>query len=95
MIVFPANITLELVGDDNVLNAELITDDVVLEGELTTAIEVTTRVPEYEGSYEVTPSQETQILETSDKMATANIIINPIPQNYGLIEWNGQYLTVR
>lgn len=94
MIVLPAEITLELV-DDCVLEAEIVTDDVVLCGEITTAIEVTTKVPKYEGTYEVTPSQEAQILETTDKMATANIVINPIPQNYGLIVWNGQYLTVR
>ena len=50
--------------------------------------------PAYTGEYEVTPSSEVQILETKDKRMTDNIIINPIPQNYGLITWNGSFLTV-
>lgn len=48
----------------------------------------------YEGPYEVTPSSETQVLRTQQKMAIRNIIVNPIPSNYGLITWNGSVLTV-
>lgn len=48
----------------------------------------------YEGSYEITPSQETQILATVGKRMTADLVINPIPSNYGLITWNGSFLTV-
>ena len=50
--------------------------------------------PEYEGEYEFTPSQETQVVETRNKVTRRNITINPIPQNYGLITWNGSVLTV-
>lgn len=50
--------------------------------------------PAYEGAYEVTPSSEMQVLETKHKRMTDNIIINPIPSNYGLITWNGATLTV-
>ena len=49
---------------------------------------------EYEGAYEFTPSGETQTVEIARKKATANIIINPVPSNYGLITWNGAWLTV-
>ena len=49
---------------------------------------------DYYGPYEVTPSQSTQTLFTENKRATGNIIINPIPSNYGLITWNGSALTV-
>ena len=48
----------------------------------------------YSGAYEVTPSQERQRLSTGGKVLTADIVINPIPQNYGLITWNGAALTV-
>ena len=48
----------------------------------------------YEGSYEFTPSAEEQTIAISGKKATQDITINPIPQNYGLITWNGSYLTV-
>lgn len=39
-------------------------------------------VPEYEGSYTVTPSEQTQTLATKDKKATDNITVNPIPSQY-------------
>lgn len=48
----------------------------------------------YEGAYEVTPSSETQVLETNNLRMTGNVTINPIPNNYGLITWNGSIITV-
>lgn len=48
----------------------------------------------YTGAYEITPSQETQTLETYNKRMTGNVTINPIPSNYGLITWNGAFITV-
>lgn len=49
---------------------------------------------EYTGSYEVTPSQRTQILETGGLIMNRNVTINPIPPNYGLITWDGATLMV-
>lgn len=48
----------------------------------------------YTGSYVFTPTQSTQIIEIENKRATADITINPIPSNYGLITWDGATLTV-
>lgn len=48
----------------------------------------------YHGEYEFTPSSETQTIEIENKRAEHDIIINPIPNNYGLITWNGAVLTV-
>ena len=48
----------------------------------------------YEGSYEVTPSATAQVLATGGHTMTADIVIDPIPSNYGLITWNGSTLTV-
>lgn len=48
----------------------------------------------YEGDYEITPTDETQVLQTAGKWDRENIIIKPIPSNYGLITWNGSALTV-
>lgn len=48
----------------------------------------------YTGDYEVTPSGETITLPTEQLMMNANVVINPIPSNYGLITWNGSVLTV-
>ena len=62
-------------------------------------IGVVTRVndgalPAYEGETVITPTQETQVLLTEQKSVLTDIIINPIPSNYGLIIWNGAVLTV-
>ena len=48
----------------------------------------------YDGAYEWTPSESVQTIEIANKKALDNIKINPIPQNYGLITWNGSTLTV-
>ena len=49
---------------------------------------------EYRGAYSVTPNSETQILSTANRMMGQNVVINPIPNNYGLITWDGSVLTV-
>ena len=54
----------------------------------------TAQVEEYTGDYEFTPTRSTQVIEFANKKATADIIINPIPKNYGLVTWNGSVLTV-
>ncbi len=48
----------------------------------------------YTGDYEITPSSEAQTIRAKNKRMTADVVVNPIPQNYGLITWNGSYLTV-
>lgn len=48
----------------------------------------------YRGSYVVTPTAEEQVLEVQDMSMVQNLVINPIPNNYGLITWNGSTLTV-
>lgn len=50
--------------------------------------------PEYRGAYVVTPNTETQILPTANRTMGQNVVVNPIPSNYGLITWNGSVLTV-
>lgn len=52
------------------------------------------QVEEYHGTYEVTPAQTAQVLPTDGLLAVADIVINPIPSNYGLVTWNGSTLTV-
>lgn len=59
-----------------------------------TAISVSRKVPEYEGEYEITPSDSIQVLQTEELMMKGNLIINPIPSGYGKIGWDGQVLSV-
>ena len=63
------------------------------------ALRASLSVPEfisvyYEGDYSVTPSAETQVLQTMGLAMRQDMTINPIPSNYGLITWNGSTLTV-
>ena len=48
----------------------------------------------YDGPYEFTPTQQTQTVEITNKMATQDIIFNPIPSDWGHITWDGAILTV-
>lgn len=48
----------------------------------------------YTGDYQITPTSERQILHTEGKSMTGDLVIDPIPNNYGLITWNGSTLTV-
>lgn len=50
--------------------------------------------PEYTGETVITPSLERQTLATNMTTVRTDIIIEPIPSNYGLITWNGTTLTV-
>ena len=51
-------------------------------------------VGDYDGPYQVTPNNQTQVLATQGKHLANNVVIDPIPSNYGLITWNGSVLTV-
>ena len=48
----------------------------------------------YAGPYEITPGESSQTAEIAGKIASENIVINPIPSNYGLISWDGRVITV-
>lgn len=50
--------------------------------------------PIYGGPVLVTPTQGQQILDTGGYYLLDNIVVEPIPQNYGLITWDGSTLTV-
>lgn len=79
------------VADYGSLSGEL-TCEGALSGEL--ALPIISGGTPYSGAYEVTPTQERQRLETSGKVLTADIIVDAIPNCYGLISWNGAALTV-
>lgn len=51
-------------------------------------------IPAYEGSYTVIPGTVAQVLQTAGKSMAENVTVGPIPQNYGLITWNGSIITV-
>jgi len=51
-------------------------------------------LPDYHGDFEITPGEEEQVLETTDRTLRENIVIKAIPSNYGRIGWNGATLSV-
>ena len=48
----------------------------------------------YTGEYEFNPSATAQKMRVTGTTPSQNIKINPIPNNYGLITWNGAYLLI-
>ena len=48
----------------------------------------------YQGPYEVTPGREAQVLPTEARTLARDVVVGPIPQNYGLITYNGSTITV-
>ena len=48
----------------------------------------------YDGGYVFTPAEEEQVIQTTAKTLAQDIIINPIPSNYGRISWDGRRLKV-
>lgn len=51
-------------------------------------------VPHYTGPYEFTPTAEEQRVSIARKQAEEDIIIHPIPRNYGLVTYNGSIITI-
>lgn len=50
--------------------------------------------PAYIGPYTVVPGPAAVTLATEGKRMTSNVIVDKIPQNYGLITWDGAKITV-
>lgn len=71
-----------------------LTSQGCLHGVITGGISRLEPLPYYEGAYEITPTTEAVTLNTANKSMAQNIVVNPIPQNYGLITYNGGYITV-
>ena len=67
-----------------------------LEADLSSGLAIQIYVPDnpFSGPYEVTPSAETQTLATEGMVMDRDVVINPIPSNYGRLSWNGSTLTV-
>ena len=49
----------------------------------------------YQGSYDITPTDEDQTLQIDGMVAARNIVIRAVPnQQYGHIAWDGSGLTI-
>lgn len=59
-------------------------------GELT----VIGSIPSYQGSYEITPSDEAQTIYCADMLMEQDVIINPVQGGYAKVTVNGSILTI-
>lgn len=67
----------------------------ITERDVEVGISVTViEAPDYTGEYVFTPSSEAQTISISGYRATQDIIINPVPPDYGKITWDGSTLMV-
>ena len=48
----------------------------------------------YTGPYQFTPSAQRQVIPTARTAVDKDIIIDPIHSNYGLVTYNGSFITV-
>lgn len=87
-VVLDGELSLLLQGN---AKADLITQ---VSGEVGIFTAIREGYPAYTGQTVVTPSLETQILRTAQKSVLTDITIEPIPNYYGLITWDGSTLTV-
>lgn len=81
----------------NIIEATATFADHVVEAGATLTTSVRhwqTEYPDYEGAYEITPSAEVQTLPSTDTVTHRDIVINPIPSNYGRISYDGTVITV-
>lgn len=46
----------------------------------------------YRGEYEVTPAEEEQTLQTANRILAHDVVINPVPDDYARMAWNGASL---
>ena len=79
------DVTLTIAGGESIPLAVDVAEDVELS---------IGGVRSYSGSIDVEPASYAQVLPTAGRVVTENIVIEPIPSNYGLITWNGSVITV-
>ena len=90
-------VTVTAVFSPNIIEATATIADNVVEADATLTTSVRhwqTEYPDYEGAYEITPSAEAQTLPSTDTVLHGDIVINPIPSNYGRITYDGTVITV-
>ena len=79
---------------DSIIPMTIQEDTELIPMQFSSKVEIRGDADYFDGPYEYTPSEQTQIIPIIDYIASDNIVINPIPQNYGLITYNGINITV-
>ena len=83
---------MELTGRLTAVSA--LSGNITSSGTLAGKITATIKSAEYTGEYEFTPTDEVQVIPVDSLLMQRDIVIKPVPQNYGHISWNGSELSV-
>ena len=65
-----------------------------LDGETGVITALRDGLPEYTGETSVTPTSESQILNTAQKSVLENITVNAVPDIYGLVSFDDSMLMI-
>lgn len=67
----------------------------VFEHDMQLDMQVVTQIhPSYSGEYEFTPNDNTQIVATAGQILEQDIVINPVPNTYGHVAWDGRFISI-
>ena len=92
-VIIPIVADLDVEADVLDFDLDVSESAIAVSMDVETAI-VSSIAEDYDGPTEITPTEETQTLFTEGKHVLENIVVNPIPSNYGLITWDGTIITV-
>jgi hypothetical protein len=73
---------------DETLSADFFENEHELDADFGEVHVVSDDSEPYEGDYAVTPMAEKQVMPTKGKYMTDDVVVNPIPQEYGLITYD-------
>lgn len=86
--------SVSLSEDQTILPMDIQQDQDLISLGLATPVQIHSDGQYFDGSYEYIPSDESQTISISHLTARQNIIIEPIPSNYGKIIYNGSFIRV-
>ena len=92
-MIFPIVVPMTISATETTIPLEVSTNQVSIDTSIGMQVNVVA-ADVYRGDYTFTPTTATQTVQIANQMATSNITINPIPNNYGLIEWDGTRIRV-
>lgn len=80
---------------DPICRVDMTVDNSSIQYEMAVIPKIVTQIhPSYTGGYEFTPNDDTQIVATAGQVLEQDIVINPVPNTYGHVAWDGRFISV-
>lgn len=93
MITLPVRVKMKMAASRAVLAMTVSSDRVRVPTKLSVGY-YASQYPGYSGEYAFTPGETEQTVPTAEKVLMHDLVIAPIPRNYGRIDYNGSIITV-